>query len=214
MDILYQDKNLIFVVKPSGVLSQKDEKGRANMVDELSVLCKCEVYPVHRLDMEVGGVMVYAKNAEAAAKMSVITASHENFKKEYLAVVEGFPKESGTFEDLLYHDKIKNKTYVVKRERKGVKKAKLEYRVVGQITTDEREISLVKVRLYTGRTHQIRVQFASRGFPIVGDRRYGASSGKNIHLFSHKIEFLSPFDKKGMSFSAEPPKENEWAKFI
>lgn len=214
MDILYQDKNLIFVVKPSGVLSQKDEKGRANMVDELSALCKCEVYPVHRLDMEVGGVMVYAKNAEAAAKMSVITASHENFKKEYLAVVEGIPEESGSFEDLLYHDKIKNKTYVVKRERKGVKKAKLEYSVVGQITTDEREISLVKVRLYTGRTHQIRVQFASRGFPIVGDRRYGASSGKNIHLFSHKIEFLSPFDKKGMSFSAEPPKENEWAKFI
>lgn len=214
MEILYQDKNLIFSLKPSGILSQKDDKGRPNMIDSLSEFCRSEIYPIHRLDMEVGGVMVFAKNAVAAAKMSAVAASHESFKKEYLAVVEGRPEEGGVLEDLLYHDKTKNKTYVVKRERKGVKKAKLEYRVIGSVATDNGELSLVKVRLYTGRTHQIRVQFASRGFPIVGDRRYGAVSGKNMHLFSHKIEFLSPFDGTMLSFSANPQRENEWAKFI
>lgn len=214
MEILYEDKNIIFCVKPAGVLSQSDEKGRANMPDMLSEICGCEIYPVHRLDLEVGGVMVYAKNAQAAAKMSALTASHEDFKKEYLAVLEGTPPQSGTLEDLLYHDKTKNKTYVVKRERRGVKKAKLSYEVLETKADGERALSLVKVRLYTGRTHQIRVQFASRGYPIAGDRRYGASSSeKQIHLFSHKIEFASPFDAKLFSVSAFPKMQGIWTKF-
>lgn len=199
MEILYEDKNILFCVKPTGVLSQGDGKGRENMPALLSELCGSEIYPVHRLDMEVGGVMVFAKNSQAAAKMSAIAASHEDFRKEYLAVVEGTPEKNGVLQDLLYHDKNKNKTYVVKRERRGVKKAKLSYEVLQTLTADDgRALSLVKVRLYTGRTHQIRVQFASRGYPIVGDRRYGASAVNNnkIHLFSYKIEFSSPFDEK------------------
>lgn len=214
MEILYEDKNIMFCVKPAGVLSQFDEKGRANMPAMLAKICGCEIYPVHRLDLEVSGVMVYAKNAQAAAKMSMLTASHDDFKKEYLAVVEGTPEKNGILEDLLYHDKTKNKTYVVKRERRGVKKAKLSYEVLETKTEGERELSLVKVRLYTGRTHQIRVQFASRGFPISGDRRYGASNAENkIHLFSHRIEFVSPFDGQFLSFAANPEKHASWTKF-
>lgn len=214
MEILYEDKNIIFCVKPSGVLSQGDGKGRENMPALLSEICGCEIFPVHRLDMEVGGVMVFAKNSQAAAKMSELTASHEDFKKEYLAVVEGTPAQNGVLEDLLYHDKNKNKTYVVKRERRGVKKAKLSYEVLATQKDGERELSLVKVRLYTGRTHQIRVQFASRGYPIAGDRRYGASNADSkIHLFSHKIEFVSPFCKSVLSFSATPENGNAWTLF-
>ena len=214
MEILYQDENIIFCVKPSGVLSQCDEKGRPNMPSMLSEICGCEIYPVHRLDLEVSGVMVYAQNSAAAAKLSAIAASHEDFKKEYIAVLEGEVPESGTLEDLLYHDKNKNKTYVVKRERRGVKKAKLAYEVLERYSEGEKSLSLVKVRLYTGRTHQIRVQFASRGFPIVGDRRYGASAGESgIYLFSHKIEIVSPFDGKPMSFSALPKRSGAWAHF-
>lgn len=214
MEILYEDKNIVICVKPAGVLSQTDEKGRANMPAMLAEVCGCEIYPVHRLDLEVSGVMVYAKNPQAAAKMSAITASHEDFKKEYLAVLEGTPEKNGTLEDMLYHDKTKNKTYVAKRERRGVKKAKLAYEVMKSQSVGERKLSLVKVRLYTGRTHQIRVQFASRGFPISGDRRYGASPNeKQIHLFSHKIEFLSPFDKKELSFSSFPERTEMWEQF-
>ena len=214
MEILYQDKNIVICVKPAGVLSQTDEKGRANMPALLAEVCGCEIYPVHRLDLEVSGVMVYAKNPQAAAKMSAITASHEDFKKEYLAVLEGIPEKNGTLEDMLYHDKTKNKTYVVKRERRGVKKAKLSYEVLETKVYSERELSLVKVRLYTGRTHQIRVQFASRGFPILGDRRYGASrSEKQIHLFSHKIEFVSPFNQETLSQTCLPEKQGLWTKF-
>ena len=214
MEILYEDKNIVFCVKPSGVLSQSDEKGRDNMPAMLSALCGGEIFPVHRLDLEVGGVMVFAKSSGAAAKMSAVTCSHEDFKKEYLAVVEGEPPQSGVLEDLLYHDKNKNKTYVVKRERRGVKKAKLSYSVLESKNDGEITLSLVKVRLYTGRTHQIRVQFASRGYPIAGDRRYGASAAENkIHLFSHKIEFKSPFDGKILSLSATPEKQGIWTKF-
>ena len=214
MKILYQDENIIFCVKPAGVLSQSDEKGRANMPAMLSEICGCDIYPIHRLDLEVGGVMVYAKNTNSAAKMSALTASHDEFKKEYLAIVEGEPPQSGVLEDLLYHDKNKNKTYVVKRERRGVKKAKLAYEVMKSQSVGERKLSLVKVRLYTGRTHQIRVQFASRGFPISGDRRYGASPNeKQIRLFSHKIEFVSPFDGECRSFFDVPEKEGDWTKF-
>ena len=214
MDILYEDKNIVFCVKPAGVLSQSDEKGRENMPAMLAEKCGTQIFPVHRLDLEVGGVMVFAKSSQAAAKMSEITASHDKFVKTYLAVVEGDLEEKGTLEDLLYHDKCKNKTYVVKRERRGVKKAKLEYEVLQTATIEGRTLSLVKVRLYTGRTHQIRVQFASRGFPIAGDRRYGASANQSkIHLFSHKIEFVSPFDRSTLAFEALPEKNGAWAMF-
>ena len=215
MKILYEDENIIFSVKPVGILSQSDDGGRENMPALLSRVCACQIYPLHRLDREVGGVMVYAKSSISAAKMSALVADHNAFIKVYLAVVEGTPEKSGVLEDLLYHDKVKNKTYTVKRERKGVKKAKLSYDVIENSVIDGKEVSLVKVRLYTGRTHQIRVQFASRGFPIVGDRRYGASAGSDsIHLFSHKISFASPFSKNNLEFFALPEQDGVWANFV
>lgn len=200
--ILYEDENIVACVKPIGVISQSDGRGRDNMVDRLCGLTRSDIFPLHRLDADVGGVMVFAKNKTAAAKMSAVVADHNAFIKEYYAVVKGNIADSGVLEDLLYHDKARNKTYVVKKERNGVKKAKLEYLAEKRCG----EYSLLKIRLYTGRTHQIRVQLASRGYSLLGDRKYGGEASDRIYLFSHKISFLSPFGDGELSFSAEP----EW----
>ena len=200
--ILYEDKNLVFCIKPIGVISQSDASGRDNMVDRLRAITGSEIFPLHRLDVDVGGVMVFAKNKTAAAKMSAVVADHNAFIKEYYAVVKGNIADGGVLEDLLYHDKTRNKTYVVKKERNGVKKAKLEYFLKKKYG----EYSLLKIRLYTGRTHQIRVQLASRGYSLLGDRKYGGEASDGIYLFSHKISFVSPFGDGELTFSAEP----EW----
>ncbi len=193
MEILYQDQYLVVCVKLSGVLSQSDDKGRENMPQLLETQLGCSVFPVHRLDLEVSGVMVYAKTAEAAAKLSAMASSHEGFRKEYLAVIQGNPDEKeGILEDLLFHDKQKNKTYVVKKLRSGVKKAKLSYCVLSEKDGE----SLVAIRLYTGRTHQIRVQFASRKMPLIGDRRYGGRTGDGIALCSCRLSFVHPITKE------------------
>ncbi len=200
--ILYEDANLVFCIKPIGVISQSDDASRDNMVDRLRTLTDSDIFPLHRLDADVGGVMVFAKNKNAAAKMSAIVADHSAFVKEYYAIVKGEIAESDVLEDLLYHDRAKNKTYVVKKERNGVKKAKLEYVKV----KENGGYSLLKIRLYTGRTHQIRVQFASRGYSLLGDRKYGGEASDRIYLFSHGISFVSPFGNGELSFFAEP----EW----
>lgn len=156
-----------------------------------------EFYPVHRLDREVGGLMVYARTSSAAGSLSKII-QQGNMKKEYLAVIKGTPEASGgIYEDLLLHDGKKNKSFVVKRLRTGVKKARLSYRVLD--TLEGR--SLVQIRLFTGRSHQIRVQFASRGMPLVGDGRYGGGSGK-IALWSVRLSFH--YGKQSCCFSALP----------
>lgn len=200
--ILYEDTNLVVCIKPIGIISQGDGRGRDNMVDILCEKTDSDIFPLHRLDADVSGVMVFAKNKNAAAKMSAVVADHSAFIKEYYAVVKGGIDDSGVLEDLLYHDKTRNKTYVVKKERNGVKKAKLEYSVVKK----SGEYSLLKIRLYTGRTHQIRVQLASRGHSLLGDRKYGGEPSDKIYLYSHRISFLSPFGDGELSFSAEP----EW----
>ncbi len=185
--ILHQDRNMIVCLKPVGLDSEHD----------LPAALGGEIYTVHRLDKNVGGVMVYARNKATAADLSrQIQAGM--FVKEYVALVEGQPPESGDWEDLLFKDSRKNKVYVVKRQRNGVKAARLSYHCL-----EAGERSLVRVRLHTGRSHQIRVQFSSRGYPLVGDHRYGArGSEKEIYLFSCDLQFS--LNGKAYHFSAMP----------
>lgn len=182
LEILYEDALLLVCVKPRGVLSAADASGRRSMAD---LLAPRTIYPVHRLDREATGLMVFAKDPKTAAQLSAAMGS--SFEKEYLARCEGCPPAQGVLTDLLYHDRSRNKTYVVRRKRAGVKEARLAYEVVAG-----GEISLLRIRLFTGRTHQIRVQFASRGFPLVGDRKYGASSHGALQLLSCHLRFPHP----------------------
>ncbi len=187
-DIIYEDAELVVCIKPRGVLSCADASGKLSMNELLAPRC---VFPIHRLDREVNGLMVFAKNERAAAFLSNV----DGFVKEYLARCEGEMVGEGEMTDLLYHDRIKNKTYVVKRKRGGVKEARLAYRVL----SCEAGESVVHVRLYTGRTHQIRVQFASRGFPLCGDRKYGAKQSGEIGLTAYRLQFIHP-NGKAMQF--------------
>ena len=197
--ILYEDKNAVFCIKPSGIDSEKE------MPEKLKTQLSSEIYAVHRLDKPVSGVMVYAKTKESAADLSRKIASSGDFKKEYLVVCEGeFSENEGVMEDLLFKDSSKNKSFVVKRERKGVKKAKLTYKVLKKGVFDEKVCSLVLVELQTGRSHQIRVQFASRKHPLLGDRKYGSGESCPIGLYSHRIQ------TGGIDISEMPPAEHPW----
>ncbi len=199
MKIIFEDRDIVVAVKSPELLSQPDEKGRANAVDVLSEMTKSEIFPVHRLDKGVGGVMVFAKNQRAAAELSR-QVSDRTLEKEYLAVLCGeIEKDRDTLEDLLFFDRGKNKSFVVKKERRGVKKAVLEYECVSK--GDGR--SLVRVHLITGRTHQIRVQFASRGYPLYGDRRYGGKGEGGISLRSVRLSFRHPATDERLEFEIE-----------
>lgn len=200
MEILFEDGDILVCIKPVGVVSQADETEN-NMISLLETLTGGSIYPLHRLDREVGGVMVYAKSRFAAAVLSKDIANHK-LKKEYLALVHGKPQEnSGEMRDLLFKDSRKNKSFVVNRMRKGVKEAVLDYEVLNS----KNGLSLVKVLLHTGRTHQIRVQFASRKMPLAGDKKYGANDDfKNIGLWSYKITFTHPKTKEKMIFEKLP----------
>lgn len=190
MNILYSDKNITVIVKPVGMDSEHDVPAQLGG----------EIYTVHRLDKNVGGVMVYARNKHTAAALSKAIQDGA-MVKEYLATVHGTPPESGDWTDLLFKDSTKNKVFVVKKDRKGVKKAQLEF---SRLTAGE--TSLVRIRLHTGRSHQIRVQFASRGFPLVGDHKYGARDGASEPmLFSCRLTF--PLGGKIHVYEAMP----EWA---
>lgn len=194
MEILYADKEIAVCIKPVGLDSE------TQVPAALKEALGGEIYPIHRLDLNVGGVMVFARSRVAAASLS--RAVQEGaMVKEYVAMVHGAPPESGDWEDLLWKDSGKNKVYVVKRLRGGVKKARLDFR---RLTAGE--TSLVRIRLHTGRSHQIRVQFASRGFPLAGDHKYGARDDITAPmLFSCKISF--PHRGKIQSFEALP----DWA---
>lgn len=202
IEIIYIDDSIVVCIKPKGVLSAKDASGKTNMTELLAQqVGVSEVFPIHRLDREVGGIMVFALNREAAAKLSSEVASCTEFQKEYTALISGDPQnESGIFEDLLFKDSSKNKTFVVKKERKGTKKAKLAYTVLRRFDGK----TLVGVRLFTGRTHQIRVQFSSRGMPIVGDRKYGGLPCSNgIALCSTALAFTHPVSGEKLKFTRD-----------
>lgn len=195
-EILYSDSDIAVIIKPAGVISEDGEGSVPALIRE--ALGVNDVYTIHRLDREVSGVMVYALSKRAAAALSRAVAENA-LEKIYLAVVHGAPDEqSGVYTDLLFKDSKKNKSYVVTRERKGVRRAELSYETL----CVKGEKSLVRIKLHTGRSHQIRVQFSSRKMPLVGDRKYGSEEKCNIALFSHSISF--PYKGKVVTFSKAP----------
>ena len=203
MKVIYENKDYVIIIKPRGVLSQMDASGEEGLVQILARELSGQIYPVHRLDRPVGGVMLYARTKDAAARLSEADA----FDKTYLAVCGGaFPDipTAGEMEDYLYKDGAKGKSFVVKKERRGAKLARLAYELLGQTKTESGEdLFLMRIRLFTGRTHQIRVQLSSRGMPIAGDGKYGSRlKGQFISLWSYSIRM-----KDGRVFTLPPEKD-------
>lgn len=204
--ILYYGGGFVVCLKPVGVESET-----AGMPSLLSrQLHIPEVLCVHRLDKAVGGVMVYALDRDSAAALSR-QIGDGRFEKEYLAVIHGEMNEpEAELRDLLFHDRTRNKSYAVTRKRAGVKEAVLGYRVLQETGA----CSLLSVRLRTGRTHQIRAQFASRGHPLVGDAKYGSPRRDcPVALYSHRLAFAHPVTDEALSFTAPSPGGYPWSLF-
>lgn len=207
MEKLYSDDKVVVCLKPSGVLST-DEPG--GMPDLLRQALRTEsIYTVHRLDAAVGGVMVYARTRHAASDLGKAVQAGE-MHKEYRAVLRGTPgEESGTLKDLLRRDTRRRMTLVAEAPGPGVQEAVLSYRVLS-----EREgLTLAKILLHTGRTHQIRCQFASRGWPLWGDRKYGTGEEGPIALWSFRLRFPHPVTGEVLDFCAPPPETEPWTRF-
>lgn len=201
-EIVYFDKDICVCIKPRGVLSEGEGQSCLPLLlrNELAARgIETNVHPVHRLDKETQGFMVYALNAKAAAHLSRQIQDGE-FQKEYIAELCGVPeKETDELCDLLFYDRKRGRSYVVNRKRGGVKEARLSYRLL----SSDGEYSTVRVRLYTGRTHQIRAQFASRGMPLRGDRRYGATADSGeFSLRACYLSFTHPTTKERLVFGA------------
>lgn len=208
--LLYQDEAVAVCVKPPRVLSTDEPGGIPDLVRETLGDKKADVRTVHRLDRVVGGVMVLARSAASASQLSR-QIREGSFGKTYLAVVHGVPEgERGTLRDLLGRDKARKMTYVASAPGKDVREAILHYRLL-----DTRDgISLVEVALETGRTHQIRVQFASRGMPLLGERKYSTlEDGCELALWSREISFFHPISGERMTFSRLPPVTQPWSRF-
>lgn len=210
MEILYQDANILVCIKPARVLSTDEPGGLPGLVREALGDPKADVRTVHRLDRVVSGVMVLARSANAASELSR-QIREDQFRKEYLAVVHGRPENpEGTLHDLLARDKARRMTFVAEAPGKGVQEAALSYRVLEYANG----MSLVRVRLHTGRTHQIRVQFSSRGMPLVGERKYAVWNDPcELALWSAKIGFYHPGTGEWVEFSKEPPAVFPWTEF-
>lgn len=209
IDVRYLDERVLVCIKPSGVLSTDEDGGLPQLLQEQLGL-EHRPRTVHRLDRVVGGLMVLARGAKAASVLSGQVMSH-SFGKEYLAVIHGCPlPPQGTLTDLLGRDKARKMTYVAECPGKDVRPAELEYELLGEAEG----LSLVRIRLITGRTHQIRVQFSSRGMPLVGERKYSTQDDPcAIALWSAKVSFDHPFTGQSMEFQAEPPREWPWTLF-
>lgn len=210
MEILYQDKDILVVLKPSGVKSTDEPGGVPSLAREALGDPKADVRTVHRLDQVVSGLMVLARNAPAASELSRQIREDE-FEKEYLAVIHGHtPQAAGTFTDLLLRNKAERKTYVVSHLEKGVQEAVLDYEQLAQTEA----LTKVRIVLRTGRTHQIRCQFSSRGLPLVGDRKYSLlEDGCPIALWSCRLAFTHPVTGEHMEFTHEPPETEPWIQF-
>lgn len=215
MEILFKDSSIIVCIKPAGLLSEGESPDAmpvvlSRMLEEQGTP-DISIFPVHRLDRDTSGVMVFATSAKSAAVLSE-SIRNKRFKKRYLAVTHGIPsKDSDTLSDLLFFDRKRSKSFIVDRERKGVKSALLDYRVIS-VSGDR---ALLMIDLHTGRTHQIRAQLSSRGLPLVGDRRYGApqSDARTPALLSYSLSFEHPVTKKALSFFATVPDSAPWSDF-
>ena len=207
MKLIYQDADIVVGIKPPRVLSTDEPGGMPELVRNALGDKKADIRTVHRLDRVVSGLMVLARTPEAASELSRQIREQE-FEKEYLAVIHGHPsEEKGTLRDLLLRNKPERKTYVVAEPGKGVQEAILDYWVLNR--TDF--LSRVRIRLQTGRTHQIRAQFSSRGLPLVGDRKYSLLEDDcEIALWSYRLAFTHPTTGERMVFAKEPPEAYPW----
>lgn len=210
MEVLYLDENILVCIKPPRVLSTDEPGGVPELARQELGQPQADMRTVHRLDRVVSGVMVLARSAQAASELSR-QIREGSFQKEYLAVIHGSPaQDQGQLRDLLYRDKARRMTMVAQEPGKGIQEALLDYQVLGR----REGLSLVKIRLHTGRTHQIRVQFASRGMPLVGERKYSTLEDDcQIALWSHALGFMHPTTGKPMSIRKQPPREYPWELF-
>lgn len=208
MELLYTDARIVVCLKPAGVLSTDEPGGMPELLRaQLGTPC---IRTVHRLDAATGGVMVFARSAAAASILSGQVRDHR-FRKIYLAVVRGDPGQGGIWRDMLGRDPVRRVTYIAREPGKDVRPAELSYE-----TLAVREgLSLVRVTLHTGRTHQIRVQFASRGLPLAGDRKYGIPEDGTVPLalWAYRLSFAHPQTGQEMSFTCPPPETEPWTRF-
>ena len=214
LHILYEDAYLVICRKPVGVLSEDSDTG-ACMPRLLAEHYRARgqnpyIATVHRLDKITGGAMLFSRRREITGKLIAAVQAHE-IQKEYLAVLRGHPQQSAAqLTDLLFRDAARNKSYVVTRPRKGVREAKLSYRELQRTE----ELSLVRVQLHTGRTHQIRVQFSSRGLPLLGDIRYGSKDPRcTAALWSCRLAFRHPVSGEMVDVFCPPPQSYPWTLF-
>ncbi len=206
MEIVYLDSDIVVCVKPARVLSTDEPGGLPDLIREALGNPKADIRTVHRLDRVVSGLMVLARNAKAASELSRQIRDGE-FEKEYLAVVHGTPEKAGTLRDLLGRDKTRRMTFVAPEPAKGVQEAVLHY----QTLSSENGLSKVRIQLETGRTHQIRVQFSSRGFPLAGERKYAEINDPyEIALWSYRLAFIHPGTNERVEFMKEPPATEPW----
>ena len=210
MELIHVDKDIVVCIKPARILSTDEPGGLPDLVREALGNPKADIRTVHRLDRVVSGVMVLARNANAASDLSR-QIREDRFEKEYLAVVHGCPVEAeGTLKDLLWRDKARKMTMVTDTPAKGVQEAILDYRVLAS----NEDFSKVAITLRTGRTHQIRCQFSSRSWPLVGDMKYSLNQdGCDIALWSHRVAFHHPVTDQWMDFRLDPPKQFPWDLF-
>ena len=209
-EICYQDGDILVCVKPARVLSTDEPGGLPELLRMQLGDPKADIRTVHRLDRVVSGLMVLARNPASASELSR-QVREGSFQKTYAAVIHGVPENaSDTLEDLLGRDKARKMTFVASQPGKGIQKASLSYRVIAS----DHGLSKLEIQLHTGRTHQIRVQFASRGFPLVGERKYSLLEDPcEIALFSQTIGFRHPGTGEWMEFRHEPPESYPWDVF-
>jgi len=227
MDIIYEDNHIIVCIKPANVLSQADDTQDPDMLTILKSYLK-EKYNkpgnvylglLHRLDRPVSGVMIFAKTSKAASRISEQIKNRHDFSKKYLAVIHGKPEaEEGEFRDFLHKDKNTNIVKIVctpntEAQKDNAREAILSYKILESIKHENQKLSLVSINLKTGRPHQIRVQFASRKMPLLGDAKYGEDKNTQIALWSESIELIHPVSCEQIKFAKSPPGVYPWNLF-